>query len=105
MEDRRSFLKNVIATAAVATAGTVGVMKAAEPAAPARTPGRRLPLTQMQSFMQELSIPAGVEPMTMQSITAITNSYLGPIVDTGGFVCSAWNISISGSVTVSGSAT
>lgn len=96
MEPRRNAIKNIISTTAV-TSTNAGTQQG-------RTPGRTLPNQLIQNFMQELSVVAAVDPLTSTQLNATIGTYVSPIVDTAGFVAQAQDISVAGSITISGSA-
>lgn len=111
MDDRREFLKGMIAAAAAASAGTAALVGtvAAEPGT--RSPGRKLPFSAEPGtltsvgFASDLAAIANVDPAQWGMIQAKWEEYLGPLVDSGGFLASAWNCCVAGSLTASGGAT
>ena len=102
-DDRRRFLKGLIAGAAAASLAGAGVSHA--------TPGRKLPFHSAAgspstlSFARDLAEISGqVPPAQWQQVEAKMEEYLGPLVDTGDFLASAYNITIEGCITISGDA-
>lgn len=102
-DDRRRFLKGLIAGAAAASLAKTGVAHA--------TPGRKLPFHSAAgtpstlAFARDLAVISGrvPEPQWLQ-VQSTMEQYLGPLVDTGDFLASSYNITIEGCITISGSA-
>jgi len=102
-DDRRRFLKGLIAGAAAASLTKAGVAHA--------TPGRKLPyhgaagMPSTLAFAHDLAVISGqvTEPQWQQVQTTM-EQYLGPLVDTSDFLASSYNITIEGCITISGSA-
>lgn len=120
MEDRRDFIKGIIAaTAAVGTVAAVGEAAAAEPGAAKAaalaplvptSPGRKLPFASAVgtpdtlSFGTDLAAIANVDPVQWAAVRTKMNEYLGPLVDSGQFLASSFQITVSGAITITGGA-
>jgi hypothetical protein len=113
MDDRRGFIKGMIAAGAAVTAveaATASTAGAAEVTAGPKTPGRKLPFASgtgvgdTLAFGTDLAAIAAVPPAQWDLARTKMEEYLGPLVDSGHFLASSYSITIEGCITITGSA-